>query len=285
VLKHIACGDSQDPSNAQSIQDARRHADEFRKVAQSTSGTSSMSSPKNQQPPAGSWFVGLDQLDTELLGSLSLRLQDVFFNHGSDQDVIIVLGRVCSGLSQLAQHAQVFFLTPVTGPRRSSSLKLSDTRVYEPQIRARLGTTTHFCEAVVLKLRAVAQVYQNQLMATPFLLEGVTALLRSHALASQHSPEASAHAALLLSQVFRRSGRDVSLQLPSFGVVTCLSFDFPRWRVCELINKPFPPDGAGKPRVGRAAHPAALLHGRHRLDDRGGVRGGNPQPSTLNPKP
>ena len=33
-----------------------------------------------------------------------------------------------------------FFLTLVTGPRRSMSLKLSDARVYEPQIRARLGT-------------------------------------------------------------------------------------------------------------------------------------------------
>ena len=32
-----------------------------------------------------------------------------------------------------------FFFTLVTGPRRSLSLKLSDTRVYEPQIRARLG--------------------------------------------------------------------------------------------------------------------------------------------------
>ena len=31
-----------------------------------------------------------------------------------------------------------FFFTLVTGPRRSLSLKLSDTRVYEPQIRARL---------------------------------------------------------------------------------------------------------------------------------------------------
>ena len=48
-----------------------------------------------------------------------------------------------------------FFFTLVTGPRRSLSLKLSDTRVYEPQIRARLGTTAHFCEVVVLKLRAV----------------------------------------------------------------------------------------------------------------------------------
>ena len=32
-----------------------------------------------------------------------------------------------------------FFFTLVTGPRRSLSLKLSDTSVYEPQIRARLG--------------------------------------------------------------------------------------------------------------------------------------------------
>jgi len=39
-----------------------------------------------------------------------------------------------------------FFFTLVTGPRRSLSLKLSDTRVYEPQIRARLGTTAHFCK-------------------------------------------------------------------------------------------------------------------------------------------
>ena len=34
-----------------------------------------------------------------------------------------------------------FFFTLVTGPRRSLSLKLCDTRVYEPYIRARLGTT------------------------------------------------------------------------------------------------------------------------------------------------
>ena len=32
-----------------------------------------------------------------------------------------------------------FFFTLVTGPRRSLSLKLSDARVYEPEIRARLG--------------------------------------------------------------------------------------------------------------------------------------------------
>ena len=31
-----------------------------------------------------------------------------------------------------------FFFTLVTGPRRSLSLKLSDTRVYEPQVRCKL---------------------------------------------------------------------------------------------------------------------------------------------------
>ena len=34
-------------------------------------------------------------------------------------------------------------------------LKLSDTNVYEPQIRARLGTASHFYQVVVLKLRTV----------------------------------------------------------------------------------------------------------------------------------
>jgi len=42
-----------------------------------------------------------------------------------------------------------FVFTLVTGPRRSLRLKLSDTRVYGPQIRARLGTTTYLCEVVV----------------------------------------------------------------------------------------------------------------------------------------
>jgi len=40
-------------------------------------------------------------------------------------------------------------LTLVTGPRRSLVLKLSDTRVYEPQIRARLGTRMEAKEVVV----------------------------------------------------------------------------------------------------------------------------------------
>ena len=36
-----------------------------------------------------------------------------------------------------------------------SSPELSDTKIYEPQIRALLETASHFCEAVVLKLGAV----------------------------------------------------------------------------------------------------------------------------------
>ena len=36
------------------------------------------------------------------------------------------------------------FFTLVTSPSRSVSLKLSGTRVYEPHIRARLGTTVFF---------------------------------------------------------------------------------------------------------------------------------------------
>jgi len=55
-----------------------------------------------------------------------------------------VLRFVCSPLpgensdGQVSDASVFFFFTLVTGPRRSLSMKLSDTRVYEPQIRARL---------------------------------------------------------------------------------------------------------------------------------------------------
>ena len=54
----------------------------------------------------------------------------------------------------MARGGGFFFFTLITGPRRSLRLKLSDTRVSEPPTRVRLGTTVHFCEVVVLKLRA-----------------------------------------------------------------------------------------------------------------------------------
>jgi len=41
-----------------------------------------------------------------------------------------------------------------------SSLELSDTEVYAPYIRARLGTAAHFCEVVVPKLRTDTTSYR-----------------------------------------------------------------------------------------------------------------------------
>ena len=38
-----------------------------------------------------------------------------------------------------------------------SSLELSDTKAYEPETRALLGTASHFCEVVVLELRTKPQ--------------------------------------------------------------------------------------------------------------------------------
>jgi len=54
-----------------------------------------------------------------------------------------------------------FFFTLVTGPRRSLSLNLSVTRVYAPQIQARLGTTAHFCRVVVLTSRAILNLMRE----------------------------------------------------------------------------------------------------------------------------
>ena len=48
-----------------------------------------------------------------------------------------------------------------------SSLELSDAKVYEPQIRALLGTASHFCEAVVLKLRTVKNIGPSDWIRAP----------------------------------------------------------------------------------------------------------------------
>jgi len=63
----------------------------------------------------------------------------------TDQPDGVALANATDMEHEAAPESSVsFFLTLVTGPRRSLSLKLSDTRVYEPQIRARLGTTALF---------------------------------------------------------------------------------------------------------------------------------------------
>jgi len=62
----------------------------------------------------------------------------------------------------------LFVFTLVTGPRRSLSLTLSDTRVYEPQIRARLGTTAH-PSACVLTAELLRLAYRGTIINTPLL--------------------------------------------------------------------------------------------------------------------
>ena len=54
---------------------------------------------------------------------------------------------------QYKELVHVFRAEPSSFPPLLSSLESSDTRVYEPSIRALLGTTSQLCEAVVLKLR------------------------------------------------------------------------------------------------------------------------------------
>ena len=56
-----------------------------------------------------------------------------------------------SQLKQSTRHAQ---LPEDAFSSLFSSLELSDTKVYKPQIRALLGTAAHLCKEVVLKLRA-----------------------------------------------------------------------------------------------------------------------------------
>jgi len=68
-----------------------------------------------------------------------------------------------------AEAPLFFFFTLVTGHRRSLSLKLSDTRVYEPHIRARLGTTAHFCRVVILKLNPKSCTLKQVLEMCPQL--------------------------------------------------------------------------------------------------------------------
>jgi len=60
-------------------------------------------------------------------------------------------------VSSTTRNVQLISTTKVDGPCSSSLLlsspQLSDTQVYEPEIRALLGNASQFCDVVVLKLR------------------------------------------------------------------------------------------------------------------------------------
>ena len=65
---------------------------------------------------------------------------------------VLLFGVWRGGLRDSAMPAGLHFFS---SSLLLSSLELSDTNVYEPYIRARLGTAAHFCEGVVLNLRTV----------------------------------------------------------------------------------------------------------------------------------
>ena len=54
-----------------------------------------------------------------------------------------------------------------------SGPELSDTKVYEPQMRALLGTTSHFCEEIVLESRTVPNHTTGESYPKAFRVEGV----------------------------------------------------------------------------------------------------------------
>ena len=70
--------------------------------------------------------------------------------------------------------------------------KLSDARVYEPQIRARLGTTAHFCKVAVVEVCPVGR-WEERLL-----------LIASHpeSLAPDHAPHQSGKAYLSFDFVY-----------------------------------------------------------------------------------
>ena len=60
-----------------------------------------------------------------------------FVPERSEAASVFPFSLVAAGSHRRTAKKTPFFFTLVTGPRRSLSLKLSSTRVYEPQIRAK----------------------------------------------------------------------------------------------------------------------------------------------------
>jgi len=67
---------------------------------------------------------------------------------------------------------------------------LSDTTIYEPYIRALLGTASHFCEAVVVKLRTVPLGTALRLRIIRVIRRGAHAMYeRAALLNARHGPQ------------------------------------------------------------------------------------------------
>jgi len=106
-----------------------------------------LTSPPVAQGLAGAALAVIVSSSAVLLSGLELSDTKVYEPYGTSprRNRCTFLLSSCSYIEQelagAALAAVAFFLiTLIAGPRRSLSLKLSDTRVYEPQIRARLGT-------------------------------------------------------------------------------------------------------------------------------------------------
>ena len=66
--------------------------------------------------------------------------------------------------------------------------KVSDPRVYGPEIRARLGTTAHSCKVVVLKLKTIPRRIQGYLAHKVDVLNLVLDSLAEHLLSTSELP-------------------------------------------------------------------------------------------------
>ena len=64
-----------------------------------------------------------------------------------------------------AMNPFFLFFTLVAGPRRSSSLKLSDTRVYEAHVRARLRTNAHLCKVGAINTKCLAKAAYRSVLS------------------------------------------------------------------------------------------------------------------------
>jgi hypothetical protein len=73
------------------------------------------------------------------------------------------------GSDKGATNAFFLFFTPVTGPGRSLSLELSDTRFYASHIRARLGTDAPLCRVRAINTNCLAKTAYRSAISCLFL--------------------------------------------------------------------------------------------------------------------